>query len=51
MRPRFIPPKNKKYFHTKRKIDNKDMIKTKKRIERIKQKNIIRLQKDKKFKL
>lgn len=51
MRPRFIPPKKKKYFHTTRKIDNKDIIKTKKRIEKIKQKNIDKVQKDKKFRI
>jgi hypothetical protein len=51
MRPRFIPPKNKKYFHTKRIIDDKDMIKTKKRIEKYKQQNISKLQKYKKFRI
>jgi hypothetical protein len=51
MRPRFKPPLNKRYFHSKRKFDNKDMFGTKKRIENIKQKNIKKLQKDKKFRI
>ena len=33
MRPRYKPPVNKKYFHTKRKIDNKDISVLKKKIE------------------
>ena len=49
MRPRFKPPLNKKYFHTKRKIDNKDMLIIKKRLEKIKQKKIKNLH-DKKIK-
>lgn len=40
MRPRYKLPLNKKYFHTKRKIDKKDMIFLKNKIEIIKQKKI-----------
>jgi hypothetical protein len=40
MRPSYKPPVNKKYFHTKRKIDKKDMIFLKNKIEIIKQKRI-----------
>jgi hypothetical protein len=51
MRPRFRPPVNKRYFHSKKKIDNKDIIKTKKQLEKVKQKNIKKLQRDNKFKI
>ncbi len=40
MRPRYKIPLNKKYFHTKRKIDKKDMITIKSKIEIIKQNKI-----------
>ena len=40
MRPSYKPPVNKKYFHTKRKIEKKDMIFLKNKIEIIKQKKI-----------
>lgn len=40
MRPRHKPPINKRYFHKKRKIDNKDMVTLKKRIEHLKQDKI-----------
>jgi hypothetical protein len=40
MRPRYKSPLNKKYLHTKRTIDRKDMAFLKKRIEIIKQKKI-----------
>jgi len=39
MRPRYRPPRNKRYFHTKPKIDNRDMAILKRKIEVIKQKN------------
>lgn len=38
MRPRYRPPINKKYFHTKPIIDNRDMTILKRKIEIIKQK-------------
>jgi len=40
MRPRYKPPLKRKFFHTKRKIDKKDMVFLKKKIEVIKQKKI-----------
>jgi len=40
MRPRYKPPLKRKYFHTKRKIDKKDMTFLKKKIEVIKQQKI-----------
>ena len=40
MRPSYKHPLNKKYFHTKRKIDKKDMIFLKSKIEIMKQKKI-----------
>ena len=48
MRPRFKPPINKRYFHTKRKIDNKDMALINKRLEKIKQKKFKNLGREKK---
>jgi len=33
MRPRYKPPVNRRYFHTKRKIDNKDLLVLKKKID------------------
>jgi len=38
MRPRYKPPLHRKYFHKKRKIDNKDMTYLKKRISVLNQK-------------
>jgi len=35
MRPRFQPPRNKKFFHTKPKQDQREMMRLKKRIEKI----------------
>ena len=40
MRPRYKPPLKRKYFHTKRKIDKKDMAFLKKKIEVMQQKKI-----------
>ena len=40
MRPRYRPPLTKKYFHTKPKVDNKDLAFLKRKIETIKQKKI-----------
>jgi len=40
MRPRYKPPIQRKYFHKKRKIDNKDMSYLKKRIAHLNQKKI-----------
>jgi hypothetical protein len=51
MRPRYKPPLKKRYFHTKRKIDKKDMIVTKKKIESINQKRLKRELEDKEKKL
>ena len=42
MRPRYKPPLKKKYFHTKRKTDKKDMISLKNKIEIIHQKKVKR---------
>jgi hypothetical protein len=39
MRPRYKPPRHKRYFHTKPRIDNRDMAILKKKIFTIKQKN------------
>jgi hypothetical protein len=46
MRPNFKPPHKKKYFHTKRKIDNNDIFAIKKKIEKIKKSKIKNLSKD-----
>ncbi len=53
MRPRFKPPINRRYFHTKRKIDDKDIALIKKRLKKLKQKKINNLHKEKmkRFKL
>ena len=40
MRPRYKPPLKKRYFHTKRKIDKKDMAVIKKKIAIINQKRL-----------
>jgi hypothetical protein len=40
MRPRTRPPLNKRYFHSKQKIDKKDMAVLKKRIQKINKKKI-----------
>ena len=42
MRPRYKPPMNKKYFHTKRKVDKNDLNFLKKKIEKINKKKIKR---------
>jgi hypothetical protein len=47
MRPRYTTPLNKRYFHKKRKIDKKDMVFLKKKIDIIKQKKIMRELKEK----
>jgi hypothetical protein len=47
MRPRFKPPLNKRYFHTKRKIDNKDMALINKRLVKIRQRKIKNQHKEK----
>lgn len=39
MRPRYKHPYNKRYFHTKPRIDNRDMAILKRKIEDIKHKN------------
>jgi len=50
MRPRYKPPLYRKYFHTKRKIDRKDMSFLKKRIAFLNKKKIKReLKKEKKL--
>ena len=53
MRPRFKPPMNRRYFHTKRKIDDKDIVLIKKKVEKLKRKKINNLHKGKikRFKL
>ena len=38
MRPRYRPPRNRRYFHTKPKIDKRDMSILKRKIESIEQK-------------
>ena len=38
MRPRYKPPLKRRYFHTKPKIDNRDMTILKRKIQVIKQK-------------
>jgi hypothetical protein len=48
MRPRYKTPKNKKYFHTNPKIDNKDVIFTKSRIQMVRDKKLKRCRKEKK---
>lgn len=40
MRPRYIAPLNNQYFHTKIKIDKRDMVILKRKIEKIRLKNI-----------
>lgn len=40
MRRKGRPPRNKKYFHTKRKIDKQDIIHIKKKFHIIKQKKL-----------
>lgn len=47
MRPRYKPPLNRKYFHTKRKIDRGDITDIKKRIDLINKKKMIRELKEK----
>ena len=42
MRPRYEPPLKRKYFHKKRKINKKDMVTLKKRIDQINQKRIFK---------
>lgn len=42
MRPRYKPPLKRKYFHKKRKINKKDMVAIKKRIEQINQKKFLK---------
>jgi hypothetical protein len=39
MRSRYRPPLNKQYFHTKPRIDKRDMVILKRKIEIIKKKN------------
>jgi hypothetical protein len=40
MRPRYKPPQNKRYFHTKRRIDKNDLNFLKKKIEIMNKKKI-----------
>jgi len=43
MRSSYQPPRDKKYFHTKQKIDKRDMATLKKKVQRIqRKKNIIK---------
>jgi hypothetical protein len=42
MRPHYQPPRDKKYFHTKRKIDKRDMAAVKKKAELLQRKKNIR---------
>lgn len=48
MRPRYKPPLYRKYFHSKRKIDKKDLSFLKKRIANLNQKKVKREQEKKK---
>jgi hypothetical protein len=50
MRPHYQPPRDKQYFHTKPKIDKRDMVALKKKIQLLQRKKTMRRYEERIFK-